>query len=145
MDQHRANPVCATCHSRMDPVGLSLENFDAVGRWRDKGESSAPIDATGALPDGTSFNGPRQLRAALLAHPDIFVNTLTEKLMTYAVGRGLEYYDAPTVRGIVREASAAEYKFSTLVAGIVNSPAFQMRAKGKPEKPSASSGQRSAR
>src|SRR5262249_17544240 len=145
MDQHRANPVCATCHSRMDPVGLSLENFDAVGRWRDKGESNAPIDATGALPDGTSFNGPRELRTALLEHPEMFVNTLTEKLLTYSVGRGLEYYDAPTVRAIVREASAVDYKFSTLVAGIVNSPAFQMRAKGKPEKLSANSGQRSAR
>jgi len=131
MDQHRANPVCASCHARMDPVGLSLENFDAVGRWRDRGESNTAIDATGTLPDGASFNGPRELRASLLEHPAIFVNTLTEKLLTYAVGRGLEYYDAPTVRAIVREASGAGYRFSTLVAGIVNSPAFQMRAKGK--------------
>jgi hypothetical protein len=127
MVQHRANPVCATCHSRMDPVGLSLENFDAVGRWRDTGESSTAIDASGALPDGTPFNGPRELRAVLLNHPETFISTLTEKLLTYAVGRGLEYYDRPAVRAIAREAAGSDYRFSALILGIVKSPPFQMR------------------
>ena len=106
LEQHRANPVCASCHAMMDPLGLSLENFDAVGKWRTLGESGATVDATGMLPDGTRFQGPAGLRQALLSS-DRFVSTLTEKMLTYALGRGLEYYDAPSVRAIVRGAKGA--------------------------------------
>jgi hypothetical protein len=127
MEVHRANPVCAACHQLMDPLGLSLENFDAVGRWRDVGESNVPVDASGALPDGTRFSGVAGLKQALLAHPDQFVNTLTEKLLTYALGRGLEYYDAPAVRRITREASVQDHRFSALVLGIIDSVPFRMR------------------
>jgi mono/diheme cytochrome c family protein len=127
MVQHRSNPVCATCHTMMDPLGLALEHFDAIGRWRDKSESNEPIDASGTMPDGTSFNGPRELRQALLRNPDRFVTTLTEKLLTYALGRGLTYYDAPAVRAITRRAGQDEYRLSSIVMGIVTSPSFQMR------------------
>lgn len=127
MEVHRANPVCAACHQLMDPLGLSLENFDAVGRWRDVGESNVPVDASGALPDGTRFSGVAGLKQALLAHPDQFVNTLTEKLLTYALGRGLEYYDAPAVRRITREASVQDHRFSALVLGIIDSVPFRLR------------------
>ena len=127
MEQHRANPVCASCHRLMDPVGLSLENFDAIGRWRDRSETRGAIDATGELPDGTPFDGPAGLKAALLRHPDRFVTTVTEKLMTYALGRGVEYYDAPAVRAIVREAAGDGYRLSSLVKGVVRSAPFQMR------------------
>jgi len=126
MERHRSNPVCASCHAMMDPLGLSLENFDALGRWRTLGESSAPIDATGASPDGTRFEGPDGLRNMLL-RSDRFVATLTEKMLTYSLGRGLEYYDGPSVRAILREAARDDYRFSTLVAGIVKSPPFRMR------------------
>jgi Protein of unknown function (DUF1592)/Protein of unknown function (DUF1588)/Protein of unknown function (DUF1585)/Protein of unknown function (DUF1587)/Protein of unknown function (DUF1595) len=126
MEQHRANPVCASCHAMMDPLGLSLENFDAIGRWRTLGESSAPIDASGALPDGTRFEGPAGLRDALLKS-DRFVATLSEKLMTYALGRGLEHYDAPAVRAILRDGARDEYRFSSLIAGVVQSAPFRMR------------------
>ena len=107
MAQHRANPACASCHSRMDLLGLALENFDAVGRFRQRGESGEKIDATGALPDGTPFNGPQELRALLLENPERFVNTLTDRLLTYALGRGLQHYDAPTVRAIARGSAQA--------------------------------------
>ena len=128
MAQHRANPVCASCHSVMDPLGLSLENFDGVGRSRTLGESSAPIDASGVFPDGTKFDGPTGLRQALLSRSDRFVTVLTDKLMTYALGRGLEYYDAPAVRAIVRKAARNDYRFSTsLIEGVVQSAPFQMR------------------
>ena len=127
MEQHRANPVCASCHRLMDPVGLSLENFDAIGRWRDRSETRGAIDATGELPDGTPFDGPSGLKAALLSHPDRFVTTVTEKLMTYALGRGVEYYDAPAVRAIVRDAAGDGYRLSSLVKGVVRSAPFQMR------------------
>ncbi len=126
MAQHRANPVCASCHAMMDPLGLSLENFDAVGRWRTLGESGAPIDASGSLPDGTAFEGPEGLRRALL-RSNRFVATLTEKMLTYAIGRGVEYYDAPAVRAILRAAEKEEYRFSSLVGGIVQSAPFRMR------------------
>jgi hypothetical protein len=129
IEQHRANPVCAGCHSMMDPLGLALENFDAVGKWRTLGESSEPIDASGVLPDGTPFEGPAGLREALL-RSDRFVATLTEKLLTYALGRGMEYYDAPAIRGILREAEGEEYRFSTLLLGVVRSAPFQMRMVG---------------
>jgi hypothetical protein len=126
MEQHRANPICASCHSMMDPLGLSLENFDAIGRWRTLGESSAPIDASGALPDGTRFTGPAGLREALLSS-DRFVATLGEKLLTYALGRGLEPYDAPAVRAILRDAGRGDYRLSSIVEGVVMSAPFRMR------------------
>jgi mono/diheme cytochrome c family protein len=129
MEQHRRNPVCASCHAMMDPLGLALENFDAVGRWRTLGESAAPIDASGSLPDGTRFQGPAGLREALL-QSDRFVPTVTEKLLTYALGRGLEYYDAPAVRAIVRNAARDEYRFSSLILGVVQSAPFRMRTRG---------------
>lgn len=127
MEQHRSNPVCASCHARMDPLGLALEHFDAVGQWRDLSEARTPIDATGVLPDGTPFNGPRELRAALVAHPERFVSTVTERLLTYALGRGLTHYDAPAVRSIVRGARDGNYRFGEIVLGIVRSTPFQMR------------------
>jgi len=126
MEQHRANPVCASCHAMMDPLGLSLENFDAVGKWRTLGESSAAIDATGMMPDGSKFQGAVGLKDALLKS-DRFVSTLTEKLMTYALGRGLEYYDAPAVRTIVRDAAREDYRVSSLILGVVQSAPFRMR------------------
>jgi hypothetical protein len=130
MEEHRANPVCASCHQIMDPIGFSLENFDAVGAWRTRegGTLGTPIDASGQLLDGTKVNGPVELRAALLRHPEIFVSTMTEKLMTYALGRGLQAYDMPVVRQIVRNSD--HYRFTSLVLGIVNSGPFQMRAAG---------------
>ena len=129
MEQHRANPVCASCHAMMDPLGLSLENFDAVGKWRTLGESSAAIDAKGRAPDGTVFEGPTGLRDMLL-RSDRFVPTLTEKMLTYALGRGLEYSDMPAVRAIVRDAAKNDYRLSSLIVGIVQSPPFRMRKTG---------------
>ena len=126
-ERHRANPVCASCHQLMDPPGFALEQFDAVGRYRTHTAANTLIDATGELPDGTRFDGVSGLRDALVSSPERFVATLTEKLMTYALGRGLEYYDAPTVRGIVRDATDTDYRFSSIVLGIVKSPPFRMR------------------
>ena len=127
MERHRANPACASCHAQMDPLGFALENFDAVGRWRARGESGEPIDASGVLPDGTSFEGPTGMRHALLRDPERFVATVAEKLLTYALGRNLESYDMPAVRAIVRGAAADDHRFSSLVLGIVQSTPFQMR------------------
>ena len=127
MEQHRANPACASCHSQMDPLGFALENFDAIGRWRTVSESDTPIDASGVLPDGRRFEGPAGLRTALLHAPDQFVHTVTEKLLTYALGRGIEHFDAPTIRAIVRDAERDGYSFASIVLGIVNSTPFQMR------------------
>jgi mono/diheme cytochrome c family protein len=126
MEQHRANPVCAACHKAMDPMGLALENFDAVGAWRtdDNGE---PIDASGKLPDGTTIDGATGLRQALLKQPDVFVTTVTEKLLTYALGRGLEPEDMPAVRAVVRQAEREDYRFVSLIAGVVDSTPFRMR------------------
>jgi mono/diheme cytochrome c family protein len=129
MEQHRANPVCASCHAMMDPLGLSLENFNAVGKWRTLGESSAAIDAKGRAPDGTLFEGPAGLRDMLL-RSDRFVPTLTEKMLTYALGRGLEYSDMPAVRAIVRDAAKNDSRLSSLIVGIVQSPPFRMRKAG---------------
>jgi len=126
MAEHRANPACAGCHKLMDPIGFSLENYDAVGRWR-TAEGGVPVDAAGGLPDGSTFTGAAGLRMALLRNPELFVTTTTEKLLTYALGRGVEEYDAPAVRGIVRAARGNDYRFSSLVLGIVNSTPFQMR------------------
>jgi hypothetical protein len=127
LKQHRANEACASCHDMMDPVGFALENFDAVGRWRTM-EAGQPIDATGGLPDGSEFTGVEGLERALLARPELFVRTLTEKLMTFALGRGVEYSDAPAVRKILRESRGDNYRFSSLVLGIVTSTPFQMRS-----------------
>jgi Protein of unknown function (DUF1592)/Protein of unknown function (DUF1588)/Protein of unknown function (DUF1585) len=126
MAEHRANPVCASCHKVMDPIGFALENFDAVGAWRTR-EAGGPVDASGELADGTKVDGVVTLRAALLSRPDVFVGTMTEKLLTYALGRGLDYHDMPVVRSIVRQSGAGGYRFSSLVLGIVNSVPFQMR------------------
>jgi hypothetical protein len=128
MAAHRSNPVCAGCHSTIDPAGFALENFDGVGSWRVSDETGKPIDTSGTLPDGTTFANLTQFRAALLSHPDRFVTTLTEKLMTYALGRGLEYYDMPAVRAVARESARRDYRLSSLIVGIVNSLPFQMRS-----------------
>ena len=126
MEQHRRNPVCASCHAPMDPFGLALENFDAVGKWRTR-DGQAAIDASTSLPDGSSFDGPDGLRKLLAAEPDRFAAAVTEKLLTYALGRGVEYYDRPAIRRILRDAKAGGYTWSSLVAGIVRSTPFQMR------------------
>ena len=137
MVQHRRNPVCAACHAMMDPVGLSLENFDAIGRWRALTDGFAPIDASGALPDGTAFDGVAGLRQALVSRGDQFVRTLTEKLLTYGLGRAVEYYDQPAVRAIERQAAQDDYRFSSLVLGIVKSTPFQMRRPPSGDAPAA--------
>jgi hypothetical protein len=127
MSRHRANPVCASCHNMIDPAGFALENFDATGRWRKVDESFNTIDASGALPDGTKFNGVSELRTALASRPERFVHTLTEKLLTYAMGRGLEYYDMPAVRRILKDAAPEAYRMHAIITGIVNSYPFQFR------------------
>jgi hypothetical protein len=127
MAEHRANPACSSCHQLMDPIGLALENFDAVGRWRNRSEGDMAIDAAGALPSGLTFEGVSGLKKTLLRRPDQFATTVTEKLLTYALGRGLDFHDAPTVRAITREARAKDYRFSSLIAGVVKSTPFQMR------------------
>jgi hypothetical protein len=126
MEEHRSNPGCATCHRVMDPLGFSLENFDATGRWRTK-EEAGQVDASGRLADGTEVDGPVALRRALLKQPESFVRTVTEKLLTYALGRGLEYYDMPVVRDIARNASSEDYHFSSLVMGVVKSTPFRLK------------------
>ena len=126
LKQHRADPACASCHELMDPVGFSLDNFDAVGRWRGT-EAGQPIDAAGSLPDGSQFVGVSGLEEALLARPELFVRTLTEKLMSFALGRGIEHYDAPAIREIVAGAREENYRFSRLILGMVESTPFQMR------------------
>ncbi|QDU39340.1 hypothetical protein Mal4_36810 [Maioricimonas rarisocia] len=126
LKQHRADPNCAGCHALMDPVGFSLENFDAIGRWRNL-EGEAPVDATGGLPDGSEFEGVEGLEQALLRRPELFAGTVTEKLLTYALGRGLDHHDAPAVRQIVHDAALQDYRFSAIVHGIVRSTPFQMR------------------
>ena len=124
--QHRANPVCASCHKQMDPIGFSLENYDAVGRWRTV-DAGAPIDASGILFDGTALNGVAELQAAILRRPELFIGTMTERLLTFANGRGVEYYDAPAVRRILRDAQGQDFRFSSLIMGVVNSVPFRMR------------------
>ena len=128
MTAHRENPSCASCHARMDPIGFAMENFDAVGKWRDR-DAGARIDASGVLPGGVAFDGTAGLKKALVAHPEPFVSAVAEKLLMYALGRNLQYFDAPAVRAIVRGAAADNYTLSALVAGVVKSVPFQMRAK----------------
>ncbi|MDO8795865.1 MAG: DUF1592 domain-containing protein [Vicinamibacterales bacterium] len=126
MEQHRKNPVCAACHKVMDPLGFALENYDPVGAWRTH-EGATAVDSEGAMPDGTVFNGAAGLRQALMTQPDLFLIALTEKMMIYATGRGMEGFDRPALRAIVRKASANNYRFSSFMLGIVNSLPFQMR------------------
>jgi hypothetical protein len=128
MEQHRADAVCAGCHKVMDPIGFALENFDAVGQWRTTDDGS-PIDPSGALYNGAKVDGPVALRTMLASHPDVFAGVMTEKLLTYALGRGVEYYDMPAVRKIVHDAGAHDFRFSSLVLGTVESVPFEMKTK----------------
>jgi hypothetical protein len=130
MEEHRSNPVCGACHKIMDPIGFSLENFDLNGKWR-TAEGKTPIDASSELVDGTRLTGPASLREAILSRSDMFVTSATEKLLTYGLGRPVRYYDMPTVRSIVRDASRDDYRFSKFILGIVRSDSFQMRIKGE--------------
>ena len=127
LEAHRDNPACSACHAMIDPTGFALENFDAIGRWRVVDESFNPIDPSGVLPDGRAFGDVAEMRAALVADPEQFVTTVTEKLMTYALGRGLDYYDMPSLRRIVRGAAADDYRFQSVILGIVTSDPFLMR------------------
>jgi hypothetical protein len=131
MEQHRADPVCAGCHKVMDPIGFALENFDATGRWRDNDDGSR-IDPSGTIYNGAQVNGPAGLQTMLTGNPDVFVGVLAEKLLTFALGRGTQYFDMPAVRGIVRDARARDYRFSAIVAGIVESTPFEMKLKPAP-------------
>ena len=135
MAAHRANPVCAGCHSMIDPVGFALENFDQTGRWRDVDPSMAPIDVSGSLPNGTAFTSLTEFRAALLDPPERFAGAVTQRLLTYALGRGLEYYDMPTVRAITRDAADDGYRLSALIVGIAKSVPFRMRRSQPPAAP----------
>ena len=132
LEAHRTDPVCASCHAVIDPVGFALENFDLVGQWREF-DGQSPVDPTGMLLDGTIMKGPADLRKALVRYSDLFIETVTEKLMTYALGRELEYFDMSTVRSIIRNAEASEYRFSDLVRGIIFSDQFTRRIKGGSE------------
>ena len=128
MEQHRANPYCASCHKIFEPFGIALENYDGIGKWRTEDEG-VTIDASGVLVDGTTVDGPASLRETLVRYSPQFVRVVTEKLLTYALGRGVEYPDMPLVRSIVHEAAGNNYKFSSLVLGIVKSTPFQMNMK----------------
>jgi hypothetical protein len=129
MERHRENPSCHGCHGVMDPLGFALENFDAVGRWRSRDRFiGTVIDSRGELPDGTELHGPQELVDALLSRPDQFVQTMTEKLMMFALGRVLGPRDMPQIRAIVRAAAEEDYRFSALVLGIANSPQFRQKA-----------------
>jgi mono/diheme cytochrome c family protein len=133
LELHRRNQPCAGCHRVIDPVGFALENFDSVGRWRDTGPDGAPLDVAGTLADGTQVNGPAALRQAIVGRPDAFVTVITEKMLTYALGRGLEPPDMPVVRRIVKKAAQNDYRLSSIVMGIVESAPFQMRTKLEPQ------------
>ena len=127
MAAHRTNPVCASCHAQMDQLGFALENFDAIGEWRDIYPSGLPIDASAEFPDGTRFDGPAELRQLLLSQSEAFLTTVTDRLLTYALGRGLGASDAPAVRQIKRAAEEDDYRFASLIQGIVTSTPFRMR------------------
>ena len=147
MEAHRRNPTCANCHRLFDPIGLAMENFDAVGRWRarDGGSLGVSIDASGELLDGTKVDGVVSLRHALLRQPELFVDTVVEKMMTFALGRGVAASDMPSVRAIIRDAASRDYRFSSLVLGIVKSPSFTMRIKASPERETRLTGVAAAR
>ena len=127
MLEHRVNPTCASCHQLMDPAGLSMENFDAIGRWRTRGDDGTAIDASGSLPGSAAFDGVAGLRQTIAARPDVFVTTLTEKLLTFALGRGVDYTDAPAVRQIVRDAARDDYRFTSVILAVTRSAPFTMR------------------
>ncbi len=127
LEEHRRKPLCASCHAKMDPLGFGLENFDAVGAWRTT-DGKSPVDPSGTLPTGKSFSGPKQLEAILMGDRDAFTRCLTTKLLTYALGRGLERYDLPTVKHIAADVATGDYRFSRLVFGIVSSLPFQERS-----------------
>jgi hypothetical protein len=126
MEQHRAAPACASCHTRMDPIGFALENFTAIGQWRTQ-VAGKPIDVSGVLPNGAKFQGPAELRKLLTSQPDQFLTVFSEKLITYALGRGVEYYDEPAIRALLKEAAPSDNRWSAFVVGIVKSAPFQMR------------------
>jgi hypothetical protein len=126
MIQHRASPACSSCHARMDPIGFAMENFDAVGRWRDR-DAGNPIDASGVFPGGEKFDGMAGLKATLVSHPEEFVSTMAEKLLMYGIGRNVQYFDQPVVRAIVKDSARNNYTFASLVLGVVKSTPFQMR------------------
>jgi len=128
MEAHKSNPTCASCHKIFEPIGLAMENFDAVAAWRTMDEGS-PIDTTGVLADGTKIDGVKSLRETLVRYSDQFERVVTERMLTYALGRGVEYQDMPLVRSIVRDSAPGKYKFSSIILGIVKSPAFQMNTK----------------
>jgi hypothetical protein len=132
MEQHRANPSCASCHSKLDPLGFGLENFDAIGAWRDR-DNGQPVDASGELPDGAAFDGPAGLRKVLVGKADQFRRCLAEKLLTYALGRGTEYYDKCVIDELVTQLKAGNDRFSALAAGIANSDPFRRRAAKRSE------------
>jgi len=132
LEQHRMNAPCSGCHRIIDPPGFALENFNSVGQWRDTGPDGAPVDTAGVLADGTKVDGPVALRNAILSRPEAFVTTLTERLLTYALGRGVEPGDMPVVRRIVKKAAQNEYRFASIIQGIVESAPFQMRTKLEP-------------
>jgi hypothetical protein len=129
LELHRANPVCASCHRSMDPIGFALENFDAVGQWQKTTREGLTIDNAGVLVDGTPIDGPVALRKALQSRPEVFVGTITEKLMIYALGRGLEPYDLPVVRKVLKNTAKDNYRLSSVILSIVQSDPFQMRTK----------------
>ena len=131
MERHRANPACASCHARIDPLGFALENFDAIGRWRTT-DAGAPIDSSGVLPDGTRLDGVAALRNVLLSRPDEFASVFAERMLVYALGRRVEYYDFPAIRKIVRESAQHEYRWSSLILATAQSMPFQMRRSQKP-------------
>jgi hypothetical protein len=126
LEEHRRNPSCAVCHAPMDPLGFALENFDGIGQWRTR-DGGVAVESSARLPDGTQVEGPAGLRSVLAARPEHFVETVVEKLAAYALGRGVQFSDRPAIRGITRSASSSDYRWSSIVSGIVKSPAFQMR------------------
>jgi hypothetical protein len=129
LELHRANPVCASCHRNIDPVGFALENFNPVGQWQNATKEGLKIDSAGVLADGTPIDGPVALRRALTDRPEVFVGTVTEKLMIYALGRGLEPVDMPVVRNVLKSAAKSNYAMQSIILGIVRSSPFQMRTK----------------
>jgi hypothetical protein len=128
--QHRSSPTCNNCHSVIDPLGFALENFDVIGGWRTIDEAGRPVDATGETLGGAKIDGLRGLRSLLLEQPEQFPRTVTDKLMAYALGRRVEYYDRPAIRKIVHDAAAQNYRWSSLIIGIIKSPSFVMRSRG---------------
>jgi Protein of unknown function (DUF1585)/Protein of unknown function (DUF1588) len=132
LEVHRSNPTCAGCHRIIDPPGFALENFNSVGQWRETGENGAPIDSGGVLADGSKVDGPVALRNAILSRPEAFVTVLTERMMTYALGRGVEPSDMPVIRNIVKKAALNNYRLSSIIMGIIESAPFQMRTKLEP-------------